>query len=71
MRDDQQTAKWTANTDRLAGTHRHTNALTSQVSAANVLAGGLLHLHGHAEARGSSPLSSTRQIIVDIGDLLS
>src|SRR6516164_1279099 len=52
------TAKWTAITDRLAGTLWHTDALSSQVSAADALAGGSLNLHGMQEVRGSSPLNS-------------
>jgi hypothetical protein len=57
--NDQRTAKWTANTDRLAGTHRPISALGSQVSAIAAQAGVLPDLHGMQEARGSSPLSST------------
>ena len=57
----QRTAKWTAITDRLAGTHGHTGSLSSQVEATDALAGGSLDLHGMQEARGSSPLSSTGQ----------
>src|SRR5262245_25187281 len=53
------TAKWTAIADRLAGTHRHIGALSSQVSVADALAGELPDLHGMQGARGSSPLSST------------
>jgi hypothetical protein len=56
----QRTAKWTAITDRLAGTHGHFRALSSQVGVTNALADGVLYLHGMQEARGSSPLSSTR-----------
>jgi len=59
MITDHRTAKWTAITDRLAGTHRHTGALSPQAGAADALAGGLPDLHGMQEARGSSPLSST------------
>jgi len=55
----QRTAKWTAITDRLAGTHAHTCALSSQVSVADALAGELLDLHGMQEVRGSNPHSST------------
>ena len=56
---DQRTAKWTAITDRLAGTHGHFRALSSQAEATDSLAGRSLDLHGMQEARGSSPLSST------------
>ena len=56
---DQRTAKWTAITDRLAGTHGHIEALGSQVEAADALAGRSLELHGMQEVRGSNPLSST------------
>ena len=56
---DQRTAKWTAITDRLAGTHGHFGALVSQVEAIDALAGRSLELHGMQEVRGSNPLSST------------
>ena len=56
---DQRTAKWTAITDRLAGTHGHFGALVSQVEAIDALAGRSLELHGMHEVRGSNPLSST------------
>ena len=56
---DERTAKWTAITDRLAGTHGHFKALGSQVEPADALAGRSLELHGMQEVRGSNPLSST------------
>jgi hypothetical protein len=56
---DERTAEWTAIVRRPRGTHGHTVALSQQVVATDVLAGGLLDLHGMQEARGSSPLSST------------
>jgi len=49
---DQQTAKWTAITRRLTGTHRHTGALSPQVDVTNTLADVLSDLHGMKEARG-------------------
>jgi len=56
---DQRTAKWTAITGGLAGTHGHNNALNSQVGATAALARRLLDLHGMQEVRGSNPLSYT------------
>jgi hypothetical protein len=41
----------------LAGTHRHTGALSAQVDATNALAGGLSDLYGMQEVRGSNPLA--------------
>ena len=61
---DRRTAKWTAITGGLAGTHGHTNALSSQVGATAALARRLLDLHGMQEVRGSNPLSSTRQNVL-------
>ena len=56
---DRRTAKWTAITGGLAGTHGHTNALSSQVGATAALVSRLPDLHGMQEVRGSNPLSST------------
>jgi hypothetical protein len=56
---DRRTAKWTAITDRLAGTYGHFRALFSQAEATGALADESPDLHGMQEARGSSPLSST------------
>jgi len=53
----QRTAKWTAITRRLTGTHRHAGALSSQADATNAQDGELFDLHGMQEARGSSPLA--------------
>ena len=56
---DQRTAKWTAITTRLVGTHGHFGALVPQVEATDALAGRSLDLHGMQEVRGSNPRSST------------
>jgi hypothetical protein len=53
-RTDGRTAKWTAIVERLAGTHRRTSALSSQVSAAGTPGSELVDLHGMREVRGSN-----------------